>query len=558
MREWSLGPGDPLELTISADFRLCTPDIVNDHTWELVTVGGDPPAMALRTTYGLRARSMRIFPRFTIAGEIISDPAAFLGPLRLRRFYPNFLMLDSTLFEGIDVTAEYWVPGSQVCAGRFSLTNHTAIPISFQLELCAQLVPLEGGHPMAPLPMQPVNILAGETADLAPVIFMTGGPQPGAGPYPSLEIKRSLEAGETRTLTWAQAALGNPKESLELARLTAAQPWEAGRARIDLINAAQTVEIVTGDPDWDATLALSQKTAFRLFFGVGKSLPFPSFVLSRQPDQGYSPRGDGSDVSPSWSGQSPLEAYYLANLLPGAPQWAEGLLRNFLSTQRPDGEVSWKVGRADGRGGWLAMPLLSSLAWQTYQRSTDLNFLQEVQPGLNAFAECWFTPAHDRDGDGFPEWDHLLQTGFEDNPAFSLWQAGSQGADISTAESPALGALLCRELHSLSQIEAALGLPAEQERWKSKADGLSASVEACWNQRKTRYQLRDRDSHLSPAGKTVGKLRRPRYPYNRSFIRKASPFAGEVGFARPGHPPAGSAPDGSAGRFAPNRDIRAD
>ncbi len=518
MREWSLGPGDPLELTISADFRLCTPDIVNDHIWELVTAGGDPPTLALRTTYGLRARSMRIFPRFTIEGQTISDPSAFFRPLRLRRFYPNFLMLDSTLFEGIDVTAEYWVPGSQVCAGRFSLANHRDSPVSFQLELCAQLVALEGGHPMAHLPMQPVNVLAGETADLAPIIFLTGGPQPGAGPYPSLEIRRSLDAGETRTLTWAQAALGDPKESLELARRTAALPWEAARANIDLTNASQTVEVVTGDPDWDAALALSQKTAFRLFFGAGKSLPYPSFVLSRQPDQGFSPRGDGSDTSPSWSGQSPQEAVYLASLLPGAPQWGEGLLRNFLSTQSPDGAINWKVGRPDPRGGWLAAPLLSSLAWQIYQHSHELNFLREVQPGLNAFMECWLAPPHDRDGDGFPEWDHLLQTGFEDNPAFSIWHAGSQGADISAAESPALGAMLCKELRSLGQIAGALGQPEEEKRLRSKADGLSALVEACWNPRKKRYQLRDRDSHFSPAGKTVGKLRGPgTFTLDRSF-----------------------------------------
>src|SRR5512143_3407557 len=112
MRDWSLAKGDPLSLTLAADSRLSIPDYLNDHIWELVMGGGEPPALALRTTYGLRARSMRIFPRFTLAGQTIWDPAVFFSAPRLRRFHPNYLMLQFSPFEAIDVTAEYWVPGS--------------------------------------------------------------------------------------------------------------------------------------------------------------------------------------------------------------------------------------------------------------------------------------------------------------------------------------------------------------------------------------------------------------------------------------------------------------
>ena len=106
MREWNLGPGDPLVLTLAADFRLCTPDYINDQIWELEPGGGDPPALALRTTYGLRARLMRIFPRFHLGGQTISDPAAFAAPPSLRRFTPNFLLMACAPFPGIEVIAE--------------------------------------------------------------------------------------------------------------------------------------------------------------------------------------------------------------------------------------------------------------------------------------------------------------------------------------------------------------------------------------------------------------------------------------------------------------------
>jgi len=503
MRDWTLGPGDPLALTLAADFRLCTTDYVNDQIWELGT-GGDPPALALCTTYGLRARAMRIFPRFTMGSQVVTDPATFPLPPRLRRFYPNFLLLDFSPLPGIDVVAEYWAPDSHTAAGRFTVTNRGGEMHSLLLEICGQLAPLEGKS-LAPLSMHSANILSGHTSNLAPIIFLTGGPQPGPGPYPSLALDLALAAGSSHSLTWVQAALANPSDSFELARHTAARPWEAERARIELVNTSQTIEIHTGDPDWDAALALSQKTAFGLFFGPSQSLPCPSFVIARQPDHGHSPRGDGSDYSPLWSGQTPLEAGYLASLLPGAPELAAGLVRNFLSVQTEEGAVDWKPGLAGQHGQWLAAPLLASLAWQTYRRTLDISFLREIQSGLNAFSQCWFTEGHDRDLDGFPEWDHPLQTGLEDNPAFTVWQTGGQGARISAAENPALSAMLCHEIHSQARIAEVLGQPQECEQLELRSAELRLLTEQCWDASAVLYHNRDRTSHSSPAGKIIAK-----------------------------------------------------
>jgi len=504
MHDWTLGPGDPLALTLAADFRFCTPDYVNDHIWELETGSGDPPALSLHTTYGLRARTMRLFPRFTLGNLTVSDPAAFLLPPRLRRFFPNFLELEFAPIPGIDVLAEYWAPDSHTVAGRFTVTNRVSKSVSLTLELCGQLVPLEG-QSLAPLSWLSTNVLAGRSGNLSPVIFLTGGPKPGPGPYPSLAIDLALASRGNRTLTWAQAALATPEESFELVRRTAARPWEAERARIELVNAAQTIEIHSGDPDWDAAFALSQSTAFSLFFGPSRHLPHPSFVLTRQPDQGYSPRGDGSDHSHLWSGQPPLEAWSLSSLLPGTPELAAGLVRNFLSTQSGTGAVDWKPGLAGQRGRWLAAPLLASLTWQTFQQTRDLDFLQEAQPGLEAFFTCWFDASRDLDGDGFPEWEAPPQTGFEDNPAFTVWQADGQGAEISTAESPALAALLCREAQALSHIAGFLNQTDNQTRWETESGRLRLLVEECWDEDAGLYHLRDRDTHRSPAGKLLGK-----------------------------------------------------
>ncbi len=557
MRSWTLGLDDPLVFTLSSDFRLCASDFVNDHTWELETGTGDPSALALRTTYGLRACSMRIFPTFKSGNSSISNPADFARPLRLLRFFPNFLMLDFSPIEGVAVTAEYWIPDPHACAGRLTITNSGETAISLGLDLCGQLVPLDEGKTLTVQSMQSVNVLAGRTSNLAPVIFLTGGPQAGAGAHPSLALTLDLKPGASRSLTWSQAALADPKNSFTLARSMAARPWEAERTRIELVNAAQTVEIHTGDPDWDAALALSQSAAFRLLFGPSGRLAFPSFVLSRQPDHGHSSRGDGSDHPSAWKGVTALDALYFANLLPGAPEYSAGMVLNFLSTQAADGAVNWKAGPAESAGRWLAAPLLASLAWRCYQSSGDVDFLQQVLPGLKTFVDCWFSPKHDSDGDGFPEWEHILQTGLEDNPAFSLWQPAGQGADISTAESPGLAGMLCHEILSLACICDALGLTEEKSRWLARAAGLRRLNETCWNSRSNFYRHREQGWSPKPPGEETCQPARSRYDAGRAGFRAAGAVARAH---RPGperQPPPGSDRARPQRRDSRDRDARA-
>jgi hypothetical protein len=279
---------------------------------------------------------------------------------------------------------------------------------------------------------------------------------------------------------------------------------------MERVNEQNGVEIFTGEPDWDAAFALSQKHAFSLFLGPEPGLPHPSFVLARHPDLGFSLRGDGSDHSYLWNGQTALDAYWMcSHILPGAPDLARGLLANMLDTQNEAGGIDWKPGLAGQRGRLLAQPVLSSLAWRIYQHTEDPEFLRSVFPGLVRFTEAWFSSRHDRDGDGFPEWEHLHQSGFEENPTFDRWHPNGQGVDISTLEDPALCAMLRREIHSLVQIARVIDLtdaiPGAGERL-AKLDRAAAE---CWSSRGPAYRCRDRDSHLTSRGRLLCKRRGP-------------------------------------------------
>lgn len=502
MREWNLTTGDPLQLTIAADARLCDPNYADDHIWQLDLGGGDPAAIGLRTTYGLRARLMRIFPRFFQNGRILNNPVEFSRAPALRYFAPNFLDVDFSPLTGLDVRAEYWVAGSNVVAGRITLSNRAVTPLSISVELAGQLIPIKG-QPMSAVQRQSVSVLEGKAENLSPVLFLTGGPQPGPGPYPALALPLELPPGNSRQFTWAMASLSDPQDSFDLARRTAARPFDAERARIELLNQSHTVEIQTGDQDWDAALAFSQKSAFGLFLGKSEHLPHSTFCLVRQPDLGYSPQGDGTDHQRFWNGQPPLESYYLGTVIPGAPELARGLIKNFLAVQEQDGEIDAKPGLAGQRARFLAAPYLVSLAWNCHQRHPDQSFLQQAYPALHKFFWSWFSPRRDHDRNGLPEWQHVAQTGFEDNPLFEGWHTWAQGVDITTVQSPALSAALYHEASLLCKMAELLGRTSDLVLLKKQMETLRNGVESCWDAESAFYLYADCDSHLSMPGKVL-------------------------------------------------------
>jgi hypothetical protein len=503
MPTWNLSAGDPLSLTLAADARLPGSDYVDDQVWELSLSGGEPPALALETTYGLRAQRMRIFPRFILSDEPRSDPASFYSPPRILTIYPNYLALSFFAYKELEVVAEYWIAESQVAAGRLQMVNHSILPLNFRVELVALLVPGDRQGGMAPINLGGGQALAGETGNLQPVFYLSGMPQAAAGPYPALALDLSLYPGNSHTASWAMAGLHTQLAGLEAAQRVAGRSWDAEAARIALMNQSQGLQIETGNPEWDAVLAMTQKNAFGLFLCNRLNLPEPSFVLARRPEHGYSPRGDGGDYPLMWAGQTALDSYYLASLLPGAPQLAAGLLRNFIAAQDGEGRIEWRPGLAGQRTRRLAQPILACLALHIAQVQRDeeaqQDWLNEVYPSLLRFFYNWLRPDHDTDGDGFPEWENALQTGLDESPVFNRFGPEPKGTDASRVESPSLAAMLYRECTSLLEMARLIGAPAESDVpvLKAALERLTSGLDEAWDAEAGIFRYRDYVSHLS-------------------------------------------------------------
>ena len=496
MQTWNLDLHDPLQLTLAADARLSHPDYTHDTIWELQLSSGEPHALALYTTYGLRARSMRLFPLFYRENRPLSDPAAFRQPPQFTRLFPNYLSAHFSPYGDITVQTEYWAVSSDAVAGRLTFENPNDSPAAIAFEWVGVLNPLVQAPGLHAATRNMQNLLEGSLPDLNIVCLATHSPAVSTGPYPGLAYSIQLEAGRQRSITWVCATASSPDSAYKLAHKITGRNWEAEIARIERTHQSQTVEISSGRPDWDAAFMFSQRTAAAAFYSSSPHLPHASFVLARNPAHGFSTLGNGKDYNSLWNGQTVLDTWYLTGLLfPGQAERVRGLVDNFLSVQQEDGFIDWKPGLAGQRSKRLAQPLLAAIAWQVYAHLRNSEWIAKIYPRLMAFFNCWFSKAHDRDQDGYPEWDHPYQPGLDPLPMFNPADPFAQGADIQGVESPALAAMLFVEAQSLIQMAVLLNLPADVTHLQEVTRILQAAVESTWNATRSSYSYRDATTH---------------------------------------------------------------
>lgn len=259
---------------------------------------------------------------------------------------------------------------------------------------------------------------------------------------------------------------------------------------------------------------MMQKYALNSFFPGSINLPDPSFVISRQSDQGYSYRGDGSDYPPSWSGQTALDVYYLTNiLLPGEVSYCKGLINNFIYRAKENGYIDNKPGLAGQAQSLLCQPVLASTALLIADHSGDAEWLHIIFPPLIKYINLWFEPDQDKDCDGFPEWSHPMQTGFDEIQSFEDSHSILLPDNINFIESPLLGFFLVKELSSLIKICKILKNDNDIDWLINKKEKLRAEIEKCWHQNSLSYSNRDYLTHdmnqgyIIYKGKGVGEFK---------------------------------------------------
>ncbi len=233
MRTWNLQSSDPLSLFLAADARLCSPDYTDDQIWELTLRGGDPPAMAVETTLGLRAVDLRLFPVFVVGSRPVHDPADFISPPVVRRFAPNYLSIECAPARGSRRMQRILGAGIPLpLAGRITLRATGGEAVRGELRLAGILRPAVEGACFAGVAAGPLigTYLRGRTMNFHPVVVLAGASGVGRGAVPSLKTALEADPARPQTVRWAFACRPSAEESLALARV-AARAGMGGRDR---------------------------------------------------------------------------------------------------------------------------------------------------------------------------------------------------------------------------------------------------------------------------------------------------------------------------------------
>ena len=486
----------PKAYILATDGTFTTFHPENDQVWELQMPQNEVYPFCLHTTYGLRARSMCLFPVVSIGNQHFHHPSTFHSPPNVTQYLPDSVKVQSAPIETCQFTFEAHLPAEDIIVGGVTFNNTGADFLSMTLDLALILVSMSQGTAAYPDREGINQVITGQTRDLAPVLFMTGGPSAISSPYPALSIPIHLAAGQSRTLTWALATKSSRDDSLDAARKVAASPWRERVQQRARFHAARTLQVQTGHPGWDAAFTQAQTEAQLHWVGKPDKSGSPFFLRSRLPDDAP----DSALQHDRRDDLSLLEAFHLRHvLLPTRPDQLSTVLTNFLSRQKEDGSIFSERNAFAFSRSFHECPLLASLALKRYEISGSSEQLQQSFAALCHALDPWLATGETPGAAAGFAWEDTRQLQMDTGLFnFDIWEETGHGLDIRTAESPALLSMLLLETSALARIAKLIGEDAAEEKYHNLVESLSQRVRQCWEEQLGSFIYRDIESGLTP------------------------------------------------------------
>ena len=496
MDSQSAFPSRPKAFILATDGTFTTFHPENDQVWELQMPQNEVYPFCLHTTYGLRARSMCLFPVVSIGNQHFQQASAFLKPPKVAQYLPDSITIQSSPIETCQFIFDAHIPAEDIVVGGVTLNNLGESFLSMTLDLAVILVSMSQGTAAYPDREGINQVISGHTKDLAPVLFMTGGPSAISSPYPALSIPIHLAAGQSRTLTWALATKTSRDESLDAARKVAASPWRERVQQRARFHAARTLQVQTGHPEWDAAFTQAQMEAQRHWVGQPDKSNFPFFLRSRLPDDAP----ENAIQHERRDDLSLLEALHLKQvLLPARADQFSSILTNFLSRQKEDGSIFSERNAFAFSRPFHECPLLASLTLKLFEIDENVDRLRQSFSSLCRSLDPWLSLGENGSPEGTFAWEDTRQLQMDTGLFnFDIWEESGHGLDIRTAESPGLLSLLQIEASALARIAGLIGDPTAAEKYKVLAASLSQRISQCWEGHLASFIYKDIESGLTP------------------------------------------------------------
>jgi hypothetical protein len=147
----------------------------------------------------------------------------------------------------------------------------------------------------------------------------------------------------------------------------------------------------------------------------------------------------------------------------GVGQFNERLAEDYLialcEAQEPDGKIPQFVCATWNRPGESQPPLIAWSAWRLYERFGNKELVRDVYEPLCRMVDWWFAN-RDADGDGLIEYQHALESGWDDSPRFDRGRIA--GVDLN--------AYINREMRILARMAPVIARDSESAVWESRAD----------------------------------------------------------------------------------------
>lgn len=494
METISIHQNSPKTLLLAADGLFSSFEPESDLVWSVDFHPAETHPFQLYTTYGLHARSMRVFPNILVHGQRLCKPKDFILPPTITRITPSYLRFQYQLINQVHVQFECFIPEPAILTGGIRLENPTEDPVDLSVEMAAILVPMDRGMPTHPVKKNLHEILSGELRSIFPVLFMTGGPSAIANPHPALSLSLTLPPQTSKSWSYCLASKSSLEESYKAAVKAAESPWKKSAEDQWMRHNSETIHIQTGQPDWDAAFLLTQIGAMAHLVKDSESKT-AYFTRIRLPDI----RPQSGQTLAQRDDLTLLEALHLSEvLLPAQVGLLQTIIGNFLDRIDQDGRLPSRLTKSDFISPFQECPLLASLCLEVYEINQDETFLAHAYQQAKKMLERLTSPEKDKKGLTL-SWENPDQLQMDSGLfTFDPWSPYGRGLDIQAAASPAYAAMLLRESKALHKMAAIIGETADLQIWESIANNLKEKVNDFWDPKSHCFVYLDRDSHLLP------------------------------------------------------------
>ncbi len=330
-------------------------------------------------------------------------------------------------------------------------------------------------------------ILTGQAQNTFVAFLLSNGAKSGALSYPSLSLPLQILPDGQSTHQWVFTCNENAETIFSICKSLIQADFEALTARMDVLQQRDEISIQTGNYEWDAAFAFSQKNALQLILPDIEEDSPAAILKSRNPEQQN--QVYLHDLPPIEK-LSMLDIWYLAGVLPGAFWTLKVIVDRYLRHL---------ISREESLA-FQPYPILAEILWRIYEKTEDSAWLKQAYPTLIKSLKFWFTENQDQDQDSIPEWPHALQSQFEQIPIHNYWHPEGIGTNTRWIESPFLAGLLLNELNRVSQITESLEGMETNEWIETKQKILKSFINDSFHNRKKIFKYRDSVTHASPNG----------------------------------------------------------